>query len=146
MLAGMLEKTDGVEEVVYYKDVIGTFQRWSYTAKVFGMALVGILSLISVLVVLVTIGSAIHSKKEEIVVMRLIGASDWYIQGPFLAQGVFYGLCASILSSILMFSALPFLLVYGVYKLLRRNNPYLNEKVAKFFLQRHVFYSHKFIV
>ncbi len=113
-LAGMLEKTEGVEEVVYYKDVIGTFQRWSYTAKVSGMVLVGILSLISVLIVLVTVGSLIHSKKEEIVVMRLVGASNWYIQGPFLAQGVFYGAVSSIFSSILIFSALPFLYPYIV--------------------------------
>jgi len=112
VLAGMMEKAEGVEEVVYYKDVISTFQKWSDTIKYVGLFLMGTLALISVLVVLVTVSSAIHSKKEEIVVMRLIGASDWYIRGPFLAQGIFYGLCSALISTIFISALLPFIYPY----------------------------------
>ncbi|MFH1565659.1 MAG: permease-like cell division protein FtsX [bacterium] len=112
VLAGMLEKAEGKEEVVYYKDVIATFQKWSNAVKYAGFGLVGILALISILVVLVTVSSAIHSKGEEIMVMRLIGADNWYIQGPFLVQGIFYGLFAAIISTILISALLPFLYPY----------------------------------
>lgn len=111
-LAGLLEKVDGVEEVVYYKDVISTFQKWADTIKYAGVFLIGILALISILVVLVTVSAVIHSKKEEIVVMRLIGASDWYIRSPFLAQGVFYGVSAALLSTIFIVVLLPFIYPY----------------------------------
>jgi len=111
-LAGMLEQVDGVEEVVYYKDVIATFQKWADTVKYAGLFLVGVLALISILVVLVTVSSAIHSKKEEIVVMRLVGASDWYIRSPFLAQGIFYGVSAALLSTIFIVALVPFIYPY----------------------------------
>ncbi|PJE51833.1 hypothetical protein COV27_01350 [candidate division WWE3 bacterium CG10_big_fil_rev_8_21_14_0_10_39_14] len=112
ILAGMLEKVEGVEEVVYYKDVIATFQKWADTVKYAGLFLVGVLGLISILVVLVTISSAIHSKKEEIVVMRLIGASDWHIRGPFLAQGIFYGVGSAFISMVFIGAILPFIYPY----------------------------------
>ncbi len=106
-LAGMLEKMDGVEEVVFYKDVISTFEKWATAIKITGLSLVGILSLISILVVLVTITSSIHSRKEEIIVMRLVGGSDWYIRGPFLMQGILYGLISAVLSTVVITALIP---------------------------------------
>jgi len=106
-LAVQLEQESGVEEVVFYKDVVETFRRWSNLARWGGLGLVGFLGLISVLIVLLTIGMTIHTRREEIEIMALVGATDWYISGPFLVQGAFYGLVAALFSSLLLLALLP---------------------------------------
>ena len=48
-----------------------------------------------------TIRLAIFSAKEEISVMRLVGASNWFIQGPFMVEGILYGLVASLVTMLI---------------------------------------------
>jgi len=86
---------------------VETFRRWSNLARWGGLGLVGFLGLISVLIVLLTIGMTIHTRREEIEIMALVGATDWYISGPFLVQGAFYGLVAALFSSLLLLALLP---------------------------------------
>lgn len=60
-------------------------------------------ALISILIIFNTIRLAIYTSKEEIAVMRLVGASYRYIRGPFLITGVIYGLVASIITLIIAY-------------------------------------------
>ena len=48
------------------------------------------------LVVFNTIKLAVDNSKEEITTMRIVGASDWFIRGPFIIQGIIYGFIAFI--------------------------------------------------
>src|SRR3989344_5442592 len=66
-----------------------------------GVTLIIILSIIAILVTLNTIMLSIHSTRDEISVMRLVGASNKFIRGPYVIQGVLYGILAAILSLIL---------------------------------------------
>ena len=50
----------------------------------------------AILVAFNTIRLAIYALHEEISVMRLVGASNWYIRGPFLLEGMLYGITAAI--------------------------------------------------
>lgn len=62
-----------------------------------GLVLIAVLALIAVLVAFNTIRLAIYTAREEINVMRLVGATSWFIRGPFLLQGILQGaLAASI--------------------------------------------------
>jgi len=67
-----------------------------------GLGLTVILSLVAIFVTLNTIILAIYSTKDEISVMRLVGASNKFIRGPYVIQGALYGVSAAILSIILM--------------------------------------------
>jgi len=60
----------------------------------FGIALGIILSIVAILVVFNTIKLAVDSSKDEISTMRIVGASDWFIRGPFIIQGAIYGFIA----------------------------------------------------
>ena len=65
--------------------------------NLFGIALIIIFSLISVLVMSNVLRMTIYSHKEEIEILRLVGATNNYIRGPFIAQGIFYNLISSFI-------------------------------------------------
>ncbi|OGD32314.1 hypothetical protein A3C91_00980 [Candidatus Azambacteria bacterium RIFCSPHIGHO2_02_FULL_52_12] len=67
------------------------------------------LSVISVLVALNTIRIAIYTLKDEVTIMKLVGATNWFIRGPFLVEGVLYGLISAT-ATIIVFYPIMFLL------------------------------------
>jgi len=89
-----------VEQVSYNQNqvVIDRLATIVDTVQKSGMVLILILSLVAVLVSLNAIMLAIHSTREEIGIMRLVGATNMFIRGPYIVQGILYGLIAGILS------------------------------------------------
>lgn len=68
-----------------------------------GLATTFVLALVAVLVTFNTIRLTIYNKKEEIEIMKLVGASNWHIRGPFLVEGAFYGLFAAVLALVVFY-------------------------------------------
>ena len=97
-----------VESVSLQQDVVNRLATWTSTGRTIGLALVGFLALISFLIILVTIGLNIASFRDEIEIMRLVGANSWYIRGPFIMEGMLYGLIASVVSVGVVYLSLPF--------------------------------------
>lgn len=69
------------------------------------LAAILLMACIAVLVVFNTIRLTIYNSKKEIEIMRLVGASNWFIRGPFLVQGILVGTVASIVTLGLVFAA-----------------------------------------
>lgn len=76
--------------------IIGAVERFGYIAM-------GVLIVSSVLITFNTIRLAIYTAREEISVMRLVGAGNMFIRGPFILQGVIYGVISGILTLILFY-------------------------------------------
>lgn len=89
-----------IDRVNYYQNkvAIDKLTEIINAADRMGFALTLFLGLISVLIAFNTIRLTIYISKEEISVMRLVGASTSYIQGPFVVVGVIYGIVAAILT------------------------------------------------
>ena len=68
----------------------------------FGASL--ILALIAFLVAFNTVRLAIYSSREEITVMKLVGASNWFVRGPFIVEGILHGVVASVLAFMVVIS------------------------------------------
>lgn len=68
-----------------------------YTQQ-FGVAVVLVLSLLAVTIVYNTIRLTIYTVREEISVMRLVGASKFFARGPFVVEGVLYGIGGALLA------------------------------------------------
>lgn len=69
----------------------------------FGLIITIVFALASILITFNTIRLAIYTAREEIAVMRLVGATNMYIQGPFMVEGTLYGMVAGVVSVILFF-------------------------------------------
>jgi cell division transport system permease protein len=94
-----------VDSVDFYhrQEVIEGIFSLTDNARKVGVVLVTIMGVISVLLVYNTVKLAIYEMREEIRVMRLVGASNAFIQGSFIIQGVLMGLVAAVLSFFLLF-------------------------------------------
>ncbi len=72
---------------------------FTHTVNRFSLALTLAFSLIAVLVVVNTMRIAMYSHREEIGIMKLVGASNWFVRGPFLIESVCIGVLAALLAS-----------------------------------------------
>lgn len=112
-LAKVLVNEIGIEEVVYQKDIIDVLVLWTQTVRKTGIVIIGYLAAISLLILLTIIGMKIALRKEEIEILKSVGATNWYIRLPFVFEGIFYGVFAAfiswIFSVIIIFYTKPFL-------------------------------------
>jgi len=74
----------------------------------FGLAVAALFGLIAVLVVINTVRVAVYTHRGEIGVMRLVGASNWFIRGPFLLEAIVFSAVATILTAALVYLGLRF--------------------------------------
>lgn len=63
-----------------------------------GIVAVILFAFISMLIIFNTIQMAIFNRRDELTIMRLLGASTWYIRGPFIVESSIYGVCAALIS------------------------------------------------
>ncbi len=102
-----------VSEVVFQKDVVSVLTSWTNALRSIGLGLIIVLSLVSIFIMVIIIGVKISQKKQDIEIMRLIGAEGWYIRWPFIFEGIFYGSIGALLGWLISAGALwyvtPFL-------------------------------------
>lgn len=92
-----------IDQVSYKKDVVEKMASLIDTSQRLGWALALVLALLSVFAVFNTISLAIYTSREEISVMRLVGAGSPYVKGPFMIEGILAGVIASLLALILLY-------------------------------------------
>ena len=87
-----------VEKINYFENqaVIERLSSIMGTVRGSGAVLMATLAFIAILVAFNTIRLAIYTMREEISIMRLVGASAWFIRGPFLISGILYGASAAV--------------------------------------------------
>ena len=96
-----------IEKVNYAqnKAVINRLTAISRAVERIGFMIAFVFIVLAVLVTFNTIQLAIYTAREEITVMRLVGASNNYVKGPFVIEGIIYGAIAGILALLLFFPA-----------------------------------------
>jgi len=92
-----------IDKVEYYqrKPVIEKIFSLINGANTLGVVFSVLIALIASLIVFNTIRMAIYNSREEIKVQRLVGASNWFIRGPFLVQGAVAGFFAFVICFVL---------------------------------------------
>lgn len=103
--------TPVVDKINYFqnKTAIDKLTRIIDSSQKLGLMLIIALIIISVLITFNTLRLVIYVSREEISVMRLVGASNFYVRGPFVITGVLYGIAAGIITLIIFYPALYWL-------------------------------------
>jgi len=110
-ISGFLEQSPFsalIEKISYSKNkqVIEKLFRITDFIEIGILALTAFLALLVFLITFNTIKLTILSKKREIETSRLVGGSNWFISGPFIFQGLFYGLFSLLLVDLVFFVSL----------------------------------------
>lgn len=102
---------EGVDEVIYGQNYVQKL--FSITAIVGTIAFLIIVVLLLAAIVLIfnTIRLAIHARRKEIEVMKLVGATNWFVRLPFLFEGFFEGFIGSVISVVLLYFLSNYLLI-----------------------------------
>lgn len=104
-VTAQLQTFDGVEKVRYYHDAVNSLIKISDFVKRFGAAIILILILISIFIISNTIKITVLSRQREIELMQYIGATNGYVRGPFMIEGIMLGLLGSLVAiTIIMLS------------------------------------------
>lgn len=97
-IAEYLKKQKGVDEVQFQKNIVEQLLKLTNILRKVSMFLFIFLLLISFIVLMTTTAFKIALKKQEIELLNLLGASNFYIRKPFLMDGIFFGFSAGTLS------------------------------------------------
>lgn len=92
-----------IDNISFKKDIVDRLIGVISSSRKVGVIISIILMLLSVLVTINTISLTIYTSREEISLMRLVGASDSYVQGPFIVEGIISGLISSFVAMILLY-------------------------------------------
>lgn len=115
-IAEYLKKKGDVDEVQYQKDIVDQLLSLTNLLRKTGLIFFSYLILMSIIVLTTTTLFKIALKKEEIELLRLLGAKNSYIRKPYINEGLFMGITASLLSFVIFISIIiyfhPFLKSY----------------------------------
>ena len=100
-----------IDKISFYENeaAINRIQGISKSLSRGGLGVTLLLALVAVLVTFNTIRLTIYNKKQEIEIMKLVGATNWHVRGPFLVEGGLYGLFASLATLAVFYPATHFI-------------------------------------
>ena len=90
---------EGVEDVTYYKDTVDKLLRATRMMQIAALVIMAFLIIVSVVVVSNTIKLTVFNRSEEIEIMKYVGATNWFIRGPFMLEGIIIGAFSALLSA-----------------------------------------------
>jgi cell division transport system permease protein len=99
-LGDAFQSKPGVLRVEYAAEYARQVQRSVRTLNTWVLIVGVVLIFSSVLLIFNTIRTAVFARRREIEVMRLVGASNWFIRLPFIAEGLVHGLLGALLASL----------------------------------------------
>lgn len=104
-MAAKLSQVEGVNDVVYGQEWVDRFSTSLAIARMIGLILGAFLLMATVFIVSNTIKLTVYSRKEELEITRLLGATDRFIRMPFFIEGILQGLAGSALSLTILYLA-----------------------------------------
>ena len=97
--AGTLE---GVEDIQYYQETVDKLTSVTNGLQIGALVVMAFLIVVCVVVVSNTIKLTVFARAREIRIMKYVGATNWFIRGPFMAEGIIIGIIAALAAAGLM--------------------------------------------
>lgn len=101
-IAEQVNKISGVYKVNYGQGVVERLFQVTHWVRIISVAFIIILAAAAVFLIATTTRLSIFARRKEIYLMKLIGATDWFIRWPFFIEGIFLGVVGSLLAVTLL--------------------------------------------
>ncbi|HHV71551.1 MAG TPA: ABC transporter permease [Clostridia bacterium] len=95
-------KINGVDKVKYGQEIVDRLFNLTHMVRIFSLVLILALAVIAVSIIANIIRTTVFNRRKEIGIMKLVGATDWFIRWPFIIEGVILGTTGAILSVIVL--------------------------------------------
>ena len=99
-----------VDEVRYGKEIADKLFSFTSQFRNFLLGFIVLLGVVSVLLISNTIRLSIFARKREVEIMKLVGATNWFIRWPFIIEGVTVGLIGAVLAAVVVLVLNSFLI------------------------------------
>ena len=98
IVAEVCRNMAGVEDVRYYQTEVNKILKVSESIQKGALIIIAFLIIVSVVVVANTVKLTVMARQEEIRIMKYVGATNWFIRGPLLMEGMFIGLISALIA------------------------------------------------
>jgi cell division transport system permease protein len=105
--------TDPVNQTSYDKGAYQRIQAVIFGAAVAGIAFLALLAFVAITVTINSVRAAIHSRRDEVTIMQLVGAPRWMVRGPFIVEGAITGGLAGAVAGLVTFGLTMAGITYG---------------------------------
>ncbi|RKD30089.1 cell-division protein [Thermohalobacter berrensis] len=92
----------GIEEIKYYRDIVEKMISIANFVRIGGIIVTSILLFISIFIISNTIKLTVAARKREINIMKYVGATNGFIRGPFIVEGIILGFLGSVLAILIV--------------------------------------------
>ena len=93
-----ISQMDNIDEIRSSNKVIDTLIKIARGVRVAVMVIFVLLIIMAVTIISNTIKLTVHSRRKEISIMKYVGATNGFIRGPFIVEGILIGLCAAVIT------------------------------------------------
>lgn len=105
-----LRQIEGVAEISYHPEVANGFTTIKRVLSIASLAIILVLLIVSLFIISNTIKLAMYDRRDEIAIMKMVGATNGFIRFPYLIEGFFIGIISGVVA---------FFAQWGLYELLR---------------------------
>ena len=106
-----LAKIEGVEDIVAHYEIQEGFETIQNILNMAAIIIIAVLFVVSMLIISNTVKLALYDRKDEIAIMKMVGATNGFIRWPYVVEGFILGVTASLLA---------FFLQWGLYDFLQK--------------------------
>ena len=98
-----LKPLEGIDEIKYYKEIVDQLLKVAKFIRTVGLVIILILILVAVFIISNTIKLTLNARRQEIGIMKYVGATNWFIRWPFLIEGMLLGFIGAALSIVVVY-------------------------------------------
>ncbi len=94
---------EGIDEIKYYKEIVDQLLNIANFVRTIGLAIILILILVAIFIISNTIKLTLNSRRQEIGIMKDVGATNWFIRWPFIIEGISLGFIGALISIVVVY-------------------------------------------
>ena len=94
-----LDGFEGIEAVKYNQSEVNKILKITNSIQIGALVIIAFLIIVSIVVVSNTVKLTVLARGREISIMKYVGATNWFIRGPFLIEGIIIGIIAALISA-----------------------------------------------